>query len=491
MSKTENLKKQLKKVTYLFILISLSFNSCKKEVFFPESADLAEAEAIRDWVKGHISQAPTNPFRSLSPVWSSATVRADGDLIIHELILENPNNIFIGGNTTDASSQTPYFKRNTIKLVIFSDGSGKILAGCYMAAVGSTDLENSSIIHYRKPGKFNGKVHYFNLSGSYSNGAVYIQGAVTATIRTMTGFSDNLQVGGAGKLMTTGPEKVMTIPAGECNGEYIPVTAMACAGAGGYTNCTPYIRWEYREVECQAHDGGGEGGGGDYDGSHGGGGSGNPGNGTVNKKKPEFYQLVTDPAISLQSRFNCFDNIPDAGATYSVTLSADLIVNDDAFELVDDSWECGHAFITMTKTNGNQSSTQSFGFYPEPPILSLSTGPVGSKLNDNGDHDYDSAMTMSGISAADFKMLQIVALNKAHSSYDINDYNCTNYAMDVFNSIRDAQYQITIDDWVYGGVNFGKTPNGLYLKMIDLKNNGYTNIITGAATAPTKSGGCN
>ena len=51
------------------------------------------------------------------------------------------------------------------------------------------------------------------------------------------------------------------------------------------------------------------------------------------------------------------------GAVYSAKLCVDIPVNNDPLALLDGTTP-GHAFITVTKTNGSQSATLSFGFYP-------------------------------------------------------------------------------------------------------------------------------
>ena len=72
---------------------------------------------------------------------------------------------------------------------------------------------------------------------------------------------------------------------------------------------------------------------------------------------------------------------------------------------------------------------------------------------------------MNNISQADFQTLENIAETLANSmKYDLNDYNCTNYALDVFNSIEPLNSQIVVPDWIgpYTGINYGTTPNGLW-----------------------------
>jgi len=205
------------------------------------------------------------------------------------------------------------------------------------------------------------------------------------------------------------------------------------------------------------------------------------------------------PGIDLTKYFKCFTYIPDAGATYSVTICADLPVNDNPEALLDRNFQCGHSFLIFTKTNGNSSASLSFGFYPQRILLSLTTLPLSSKVSDDGAvaHEYNGSLTMNGISALDFMTLEHEAENLANSmKYDIGDYNCTNFALDVFNSIRPTD-PLQVPDWIgsYTGLDFGATPNGLYslIKSMEYNKNGTRNfnVQIGVMRAPQAMGPCN
>jgi hypothetical protein len=490
LTNTNTLKKRIIILSCFIILIV----SCRKDVIYLEDDFKPDISDIKNWYSNNINKTYSNPFHSLEPIWTDPFIHEDNGIIVIELKVRNPDNTLIGNSDTNQAKQENYQGRSSIRVILFKDKlTGSILSGCYMAAVGQSDQDNAENINYKNLKQFNGKVHYINLNGSYSNGYGFSFGKVVSTIKALPVSNILTQgIGGAGKLMNAGSGKLMTLPAGECLGTYVPVTAQSCVGAGGYSSCTTYIKWEYHELECQGYDGGDNGTGGeDYDGSHGGGAQPNPGNITPNKAIPQFYSFDENPAINLEAKFACFDLVPNEGATYSVSMSVDLPVNGSPSDLINSSFEPGHAFITMTKSNGNSFITHSFGFYPDPAFFSVTTGPVGSKIVNNGSHDREAYMIMSGITAADFHMLQIVAKNKANNSYELDNYNCTNYALDVFNSIRDANYQINVDDWIAGSKNFGQTPNGLYNKLAEMQNDGYTNISFGINTAPAGTQGCN
>jgi len=226
--------------------------------------------------------------------------------------------------------------------------------------------------------------------------------------------------------------------------------------------------------------------------------TGNSGDGSWNYEPSDpgvNYSITTyDPGIDLAKKLDCFKSVSDIGATYSAKLCADLPVNDNPNALMS-SEGTGHAFIILTKTNGTNSVTESFGFYPKNGIKSgfningFAT-PVESQVNNNGSHEYNASLEMNNISSSDFNAMINVAITLATSmKYDINDYNCTNYGLQVFNNGRDSNNQISIPDWIgtNTNTNFGKTPNGLYKKIEAMKNSGNLNAKVSKANAPTST----
>lgn len=100
---------------------------------------------------------------------------------------------------------------------------------------------------------------------------------------------------------------------------------------------------------------------------------------------------------------------------------------------------------------------------------------------------------MSNISVLDFNTVKNMAQNLENSMlYDLNDFNCTNYGLEVFNSIRPNNPVVvpkTINV-LMNIVDYGITPNGLYLTLKDMENSN-NGIQIGSFYAPSGSGGCN
>lgn len=142
-----------------------------------------------------------------------------------------------------------------------------------------------------------------------------------------------------------------------------------------------------------------------------------------------------DPPVDLQKMINCFSLIPDAGATYSVKLCTDIPVNyfpDFAFNT---NFSPGHSFLTLTKTNGSQSISQSLGFYPSVQSLNPSPG----EFHDNGiltrGHEYNASITLNNVGAGNFTTVISKLLSHVGNTYNLGTNNCTHVVVDAFNSI--------------------------------------------------------
>jgi hypothetical protein len=206
----------------------------------------------------------------------------------------------------------------------------------------------------------------------------------------------------------------------------------------------------------------------------------NPGN--------DYSAESTDEGINLNYRLNCFNNIPDNGNTkYVVQLLADLPVDNDPNALIGLVDQVGHSFISLNKINGGVSTTEIFGFYPKVGYKSLFNAPVPSQIQDNGLHEYDALLTRS-VSKNEFEAMLNAAKNNAMQNYDLKNFNCTDYAVSVFNAGMDNGEKITVVDWIVisfdyaNGApvtridNYGTTPTGLYKTLSKMSIDGYPGV---------------
>ncbi|HVM86872.1 MAG TPA: hypothetical protein VMT76_01705 [Puia sp.] len=183
-----------------------------------------------------------------------------------------------------------------------------------------------------------------------------------------------------------------------------------------------------------------------------------------------FETSYGKPSIDVNAFMKCFSEIPDAGATCSITVYSDLPVNDNPqyiFNIL--TGATGHAFLSMTKTNGSQSVTQYFGKTTSKAIAVLGF-PVAGKIVDNTAHKYNATLTMSLTPG----QLQ-TAINKVVSigntpQYDMWENNCVDYALSILNTVRPTNplnVGMSIDPST--GDEY-QTPQSLYIALQNLKN---------------------
>ena len=229
---------------------------------------------------------------------------------------------------------------------------------------------------------------------------------------------------------------------------------------------------------------GGHGGG---SGSGTGGGGTNGGGGTIVIDEViefEAEYIYGLPGVDITKMFKCFDNVPSAGANYKIKLCSDLPSNNNPGVSANFSAVSGgHTFLTITKTNGSSSVTQSFGFYPKRmPSFWDPISPVASEMKDNGVQEINASIEMN-ITESHFTIIKQKAITWSTKKYELADYNCSDYAIDIFNSIRSNPltipgYQIILpgstNPWNPAGgsvtITINKSPQMLFLKLKEMKN---------------------
>jgi len=187
----------------------------------------------------------------------------------------------------------------------------------------------------------------------------------------------------------------------------------------------------------------------------------------------DYEPAETLPAIEIKKYLKCFSNIPDAGAVCSIKILTDIPVDKDPGAFFD--WENGspgHTFLQIKKINGNQLVQQNIGFYPVTGWKNaLTTAPSDGKLVDNFSHEFNASLNMNVTPEKFQQMLTYIEYLSNFIRYDIDEYNCTDFALDVFNYVRGGN-QLTIPkyDIPGGAAPFGtNTPQGLYQKLNEMK----------------------
>jgi len=138
----------------------------------------------------------------------------------------------------------------------------------------------------------------------------------------------------------------------------------------------------------------------------------------------------------------------------------------------------GHVFISLTKTNGFNSASQTLGFYPATDYKSVSLNPVTSKISNDGAigtlHEYNASITLDGWNGAEFRaLLDQLRLNST-IRYEIDGFNCANFIGSSVNAVKPG----TLNSVSTIGVNplnptelinIPWSPNGLYKSLVDQK----------------------
>lgn len=197
------------------------------------------------------------------------------------------------------------------------------------------------------------------------------------------------------------------------------------------------------------------------------------------------------PIIRVQNLIKCFTNVPSNGATYSITICTDIPVNSNPNEIMSITGNPGHAFVILNKSGGGQSATRAFGFYPENKFVSLLQEPTPSVAINDAGHEYNASLTMT-LTASEFNAALSFASQIPTFLYDLNDNNCTNFALDVINLVRPNPIEVPDTYSLLPTLNYGTTPGGLYKKLRDMKNSNIEsgNISIGNFTGPTTGGEC-
>ena len=202
------------------------------------------------------------------------------------------------------------------------------------------------------------------------------------------------------------------------------------------------------------------------------------GGGSKSKTDPPKWvdaeNAYQNPSIDISKYISCFNNIPDNGASCSIELFTDIPVDTDP--TIGFNWETGfpgHVFLNIKKSNGNQSVSQNVGFYPKAAWkTTTTTAPIPGRFVDNSRHGFNASIKMD-LSPAQLKaaLAKMEYLSK-FVKYDIDDYNCTDFALEVFNSIRSNPLNIQKMD-IPGTMSpkGSSTPQGLYLTLQQMKRN--------------------
>jgi hypothetical protein len=188
----------------------------------------------------------------------------------------------------------------------------------------------------------------------------------------------------------------------------------------------------------------------------------------------------------LADRFVLFQELREH-EVYSITIAADIPDNNRPGKVYYKK-EPGHVFIILEQkdTISNEGIAQVWGFYPVRPVSSVFLRTVRCQLNDNGKRKYDVRISRR-LSAEEFEGIKKHAIELAKKKYNLNKYNCYDYAVELFNSIPGIE-KLPVTHvkfpFIFGR---GGSPCGLYKDLQKLKttNSGWApSIEFGSFKAP-------
>lgn len=178
------------------------------------------------------------------------------------------------------------------------------------------------------------------------------------------------------------------------------------------------------------------------------------GTGDAPASEPPPVDLPDQPkaAIDPKAFMNCFSSLPDQGAKETITVYVQEPQPGLPFNYGTNS--VGHTAISLTKSSGGQTITQTVGYYPGD--TKLATVGTSSKLVNNQNLGYTVSITYN-VLPFEFNAIAKFIANPP-SAYNLYTYNCTNFVYDAC-----KQGNITLPDPTgnMGMFQTGMTPAAL------------------------------
>lgn len=140
-------------------------------------------------------------------------------------------------------------------------------------------------------------------------------------------------------------------------------------------------------------------------------------------------------AKMLAQRFKCFDDRHEH-SQYSIMVCGDVPDNSRPKKVYAKK-QPGHVFLILVMHDTvcrYEAVNMVFGFYPRRPASSVFFKNVRCEIVDNSNRAYD-VRIQKALSPSEFELVLENAIVFAQKKYNLNQYNCYNYALDVFNAL--------------------------------------------------------
>ncbi len=462
------------KTTMLFVLVICA---CQKEPINNKivTNEVSNISISLDEAKNFMAQVDKDSSKAM------AKIKVDWK-IAQNVPIRNGNKwtILLEGQPTYQN-----YKQGYRQLVILRDPVSKNIGAKILEVIpDAIYLQKNQIA---RAGDFTGRVFVYNLNYKLTGGRLYSGGRPVGVIKQ---FSMQEELDQANKILKgVDPHrgmqgKVMTLtPIETCSWVqdwYIDV-------AGDFTvHSTQICSTTYLD------DGASAGGGGDfYDGVGGGsweitgGGGGNTG--TSSPPTPSNLPGEDKNPVNPKEMMECFSKIPSTNAAFVVRIYVVEPQPGTSFNVGANSF--GHVAISLSKTSGATTITQTVGFYPTGSGLDKLSSK--SQIIDNGDIEYGIGATYY-VNGESFQNV-INYISNPPKNYHFTDYNCSAFVYGAGQAggipIPDPTTQIGLGG--PGGAGFAKTPAGMASALREQKaKNSNLDINEGGGRVPGSNGPC-
>lgn len=176
---------------------------------------------------------------------------------------------------------------------------------------------------------------------------------------------------------------------------------------------------------------------------------------------------LTQPASA--HVINEYVHLPVPDTIYRMILCADVPDNNNPAKVYYKG-EPGHVFIVLESIDSISAYRQSFvwGFYPKKPVSCILFRKTKSLLVNNSNREYDASVSRN-LTKDQFTFIMLKAVELAKRKYDINKYNCYNYAIEVFNSLPGEMLPVSRIKFPFL-LGRGGSPCGLYRDLREIKS---------------------
>lgn len=197
-------------------------------------------------------------------------------------------------------------------------------------------------------------------------------------------------------------------------------------------------------------------------------------------------QSATKPIYNTYDYFRCFSNVP--GATYKVTIAVQQPKPNTRKSFVpfqNGVCDVGHTFLILEQNLNGVKTVRSIGWYPAM-VCSPFYPNVPGVINNDENHLYHVAL-VNNVSGSDLMAIINEIKTDTHTKYDLNTYNCSNWAYRMIFGHPVDNISVTIGYWPFGyGMNPGDLGEDIRVENLE----SYQSRITTTGNAPMNQGTC-